>query len=168
MMSRRTCNWLTVWLCCVGVISCAAQPDSVTTLEPLKIHDTVIEGIRLARELSQELIALSLAFLGFSITFLKDLFKGKPQSWAKRMLVLAWLGHLASILGGLFALMGLTGALLPVGGQQNALVDVTFSARLGSGIQLMSFGIGTLALCAFGWLSLETGNGKDVLSFEDD
>jgi hypothetical protein len=115
----------------------------------------LIQGLELARALTEQMLTLSLAFLGFSITFLSDVVKRAPSRRMRTAIGIAWAAHLLSILSGLVSLMGLTGTLLPGEMQSQWLKDVSPGARLGSTWQLLAFGAGTVAFCVFGWLSLK-------------
>jgi hypothetical protein len=148
------------------VASQSLAPSGPLVLTAEQQHDVVVEGARLAKDLTEQLITLSLALLGFTMTFLTEILKRHPSRGTAIALVAAWLGHLAAIIAGLTAFMGLTGTLLPGNGPTHSLVDVAPAARGGAMAQLLFFALGTIALCLFGWLSLRAGKPKELYRAE--
>ncbi|HTR73701.1 MAG TPA: hypothetical protein VMH33_00395 [Solirubrobacterales bacterium] len=63
-----------------------------------------------AQDLTKLLITLATGIITITITFLNDVAKHAPAS-AHKWIEIAWLLYLLSIVGGIMALMGMTGSL---------------------------------------------------------
>lgn len=62
-----------------------------------------------ASDVAKQLITLATGVLALTITFAKDITNNTEVH--KPLLILAWVGYLASVLGGVWTLMALTGSL---------------------------------------------------------
>ena len=67
-----------------------------------------------ARDTTKQLITLSTAIIAFTVTFGKD-FLGKPDNFGRTLVVISWVGFLASVIFGVWTLLALTGTLEPKG-----------------------------------------------------
>lgn len=96
-----------------------------------------------AKETVTQLITLSTAVIGVSITFVKE-FDGIAGLKGNRLLIRSWVVLLASIVCGVWALMSLTGTLARTGVEDSAIYR--FNIALPSILQIALFlaGIGLL------------------------
>src|SRR5689334_17009239 len=112
-------------------------------------------AFQFAKEISTQLITLSMGFLALTITFTKDILKPElspPKSW----LIGAWVFHAVAVVFGVMALMGLTGTLMPVIPDGKTLDTLTFDAnvRWPATAQIMCFALGTVLVVVFAVISL--------------
>jgi hypothetical protein len=110
------------------------------------MQENVKMAFEFARDLSNQLITLSVGVLAFTVTFHKEYVKSIRPS-AAWLLVMAWVSHLLAILAGIASTMALTGTLLkeidanhPIGG----------NVRWFAGIQIILFVLGTLLIIIYG------------------
>lgn len=117
----------------------------------------LIDGYKAGNELVKQLITLATGILALSITFTKDVLKAIPKS--TRLLKVAWLVYLFSIICGIWAMMAFTGMIFGVA--IDGVTDAVKNDRYGSSViplsaQLLSFVIATACLIAFGFTSLKS------------
>ena len=101
----------------------------------------------LAVDLAKQLITLSTAVIAFSITLTKAL--KDPSKGSLGLLFSAWICHLISIFFGIWALMAITGTLMPVAPPDTG-ATLTFGAniRVPAGLQIGTFFLASfLILC---------------------
>jgi hypothetical protein len=112
-------------------------------------------GFEFAKEIATQLITLSTGLLALTVTFTKDVLKLVPgsQRW---WLMGAWVLHLVAIVFGVWALMGLTGTLMPLTPDETALEALAFGSnvRLPAAFQIISFALGTASMVVYGVVSL--------------
>ncbi len=120
-------------------------------------------GFQFAKEVSTQLITLSTGLLALTIAFGKDLVRGPPR--ARGWLGWAWFAHLLSIGAGVFALLALTGTLMPVDPATRNL-QFGFNVRLFAGSQVVAFAVGTLFLVVYGWKSWSRAAVEQAAQFD--
>lgn len=104
-----------------------------------------------AQESTKQVLTLSTAILTVTIAFQKDIVGGLPKDHAGWLQV-AWALYLTSILFGLCTLLNLSGNLeRPKDDTPSIYVP---SIRFFSGLQLVTFFLGTAATLVFGWKAL--------------
>lgn len=103
-------------------------------------------GIDLAAELSKQLISLSTGILALSITFAKDIV-GKIERRGVRLLGIAWIFYLLTIILALLHLSALTGALIPTQPEYSLKLA---NARVMATGQIIAFAIAMIFTFAFG------------------
>jgi len=103
-------------------------------------------AFQFAKEVSTQLITLSSALIGLSVTFIKD-FQSESPGWLRA----SWLLYIASIVFGVLALLTLTGTLETLALPASAFGGFYPSTRITAGAQIVSFVLGTVCLIVFGW-----------------
>src|SRR5262249_8830455 len=103
-------------------------------------------AFQFAKEVSTQLITISSALIGLSVTFIKD-FQTESPKWLRA----GWLFYLASIVFGVMALMTLRGTLESLAPAGRTFDGFYTSTRLAAGAQVISFVAGTACLVVFGW-----------------
>lgn len=74
----------------------------------------MVEGLKAAGEIAKQLITLSVAMIGLTVTFLKDIVDPMVQTAARTIpwqMNVAWGGYMLCILGAIATLMGISGTL---------------------------------------------------------
>lgn len=119
------------------------------------MNESMKLAFEFAREIATQLITLSTALLGLTITFTKDLLdripSGPDRKRMGRMLQAAWACHLLAIGGGIWTLMAITGTLggdTPAG--QISLGHAIWPARF----QIILFVCGTAIMVYYARFSL--------------
>ena len=109
-----------------------------------------------ASETTKQLISLSTAIIGLTVTFGKDSggsFNPTAQAW----LVGVWVIFVLSIIFGILTMMALTGVLDPLTSQANQNPSInTKSIRLFSTLQILTFVLGLICACFFGYAAAST------------
>jgi hypothetical protein len=140
---------------CVFVLVCLeseflfGQPSANTT--PAEVSERLLKAFDYAKNLSEQLITLSTALIGLTVTFTKDLFGGGgPRD--RRVLLLGWVLLTVSIGLGIMALMALTGELVPaLPGPLPAVENIGFWPRTWAAGQLLFFTSGIVTLVVYAW-----------------
>ncbi len=105
-----------------------------------------------AKDTTKQLITLSTAIVGLSVTFAKDIFKSSSQV-DETLLVSAWITYLVSICFGVLTLMALTGCLDPLSedSSDNSKLTVNSnSIRVMSMLQILTYVMGLILTVKFG------------------
>jgi hypothetical protein len=111
----------------------------------------------MAKDVSTQLITVSSAIIGLSVTFIKE-FKFETG----KLLAFSWLLYLFSIVFGILTLMFLTGEVAVLA-KTNGQFDFSWRALSGAGLQIICFFIATLLLAWFGYSRMRrtgTENGR--------
>ena len=103
-------------------------------------------AFQFAKEVSTQLITISSALIGLSVTFIKD-FGPSGKSWLRA----SWLLYIVSIVFGVIALMALTGTIESLVASSTPFKSFSNSTRWAAGTQILSFVLGTGCLVIFGW-----------------
>src|SRR6266851_2195398 len=103
-------------------------------------------AFQFAKELSTQLITISSALIGLSVTFVKDL-KTEDPLWLR----LSWIFYIACVVCGVWHLMALTGALELLSAPGKTFEKFMWSTRIPAMLQIFTFIIGTICLIIFGW-----------------
>jgi hypothetical protein len=103
-------------------------------------------SFQFAKEIATQLITLSSALIGVSVTFLKDF-----RSENLRPLRIAWGLYIVTIICGVWTLMTLTGTLEGLSAPNQTFTGFYGSTRLAALAQIVSFVAATLSLVVFGW-----------------
>jgi hypothetical protein len=103
-------------------------------------------AFQFAKEVSTQLITISSALVGLSVTFVKDLTTDEP-----RWLRISWGFYILSIMFGVWHLMALTGALESLSAPGTTFDTFKWATRLPAMAQVGTFVIGTICLIIFGW-----------------
>lgn len=97
-----------------------------------------------AKTLSQQLITLSTAIIGVTVTFTKELKIGS-SGVSKKLIRVSWVLYLISIVCGIWHLMALTGNLAPAEGPP--VLDLRgLNVRLPAILEVISFLLATVML----------------------
>jgi hypothetical protein len=94
----------------------------------------------------EQLISLAGVILAISVTLLKDTRDQRPGA---RLIGLAWVLYLVSMLAGIWTLMALTGELVPVKVAPEVVKEVPrigARIRVPSAVQILTFALATIAL----------------------
>ncbi|WP_375784629.1 hypothetical protein ACE10Z_33610 [Bradyrhizobium sp. Pha-3] len=103
-------------------------------------------AFQFAKEVSTQLITISSALIGLSVTFVKDLKTDEPL-WLR----ISWGLYIASIFFGVWHLMALTGALESLSAPGKTFESFKWPTRLPAIAQIVTFICGTICLIKFGW-----------------
>jgi NO-binding membrane sensor protein with MHYT domain len=106
-----------------------------------------------AKTIATQVITLSTGFLALTITFTKELVKSADPKY-RGWLYAAWSLHLASIASGVWALMALTGTLMP--GTPRADLSFGFHVRFPATLQLGFFGLGLGSMVIYGMRTMRS------------
>jgi hypothetical protein len=111
------------------------------------------KAFEFAAELCKQLITLSTALIGLTITFWKDVV-GTNQVHAKWLAYWSWYAFLASALFGIWMLMALTGVLEPTNAAKRGPPSIRgLNVVLPSALQILSFLAGLALLVVFARLN---------------
>jgi len=114
------------------------------------LDDQLKLAFQFASELTKQLITLATGILALSVTFTKDILKSVPAR-GRYALFISWILFLLSIIAGIITLAALTGSLAPLRGPSRGLGS---NVRIPSGIQIITFVLGTILLALYGYLAL--------------
>jgi hypothetical protein len=103
-------------------------------------------AFQFAKEVSTQLITISSALIGLSVTFVKDLKTDDPL-WLR----ISWLCYIASVVCGVWHLMALTGALESLSVTGKTFDTFMWPTRIPATAQIVAFIAGTVCLVIFGW-----------------
>jgi hypothetical protein len=106
-----------------------------------------------AADSSRQMVTLSTAIVALTVTFASEIF-GNPSDLETSVLVAAWIAYLASIIGGVWTMLALTGTLEPTNGET---VDPSIrggNVRTPAFVQTIAFVLATLLIVVFGALSV--------------
>jgi hypothetical protein len=110
-----------------------------------------------AKELAVQLITLSTAVIGFTVTFSKEL--DVPITSWRLGLIACWVLFLLSIVGGVWTLMALTGSLAPID-NPGSPTELGSNVRIAAATQIVLFGLGLIVLIILGGTSFWKRNGR--------
>jgi len=111
-----------------------------------------MDAVNAASDLCKQLVVLATGILTLTITFTKEVVHDSPR--ARRLIAVAWVGYLASILCGIWELMAITGTLEPTAGVHPDPSIRGLNVVLPSILQITAFAVSTLLVVAFGIHSL--------------
>ena len=103
-------------------------------------------SFQFAKEIATQLITLSSALIGVSVTFLKDF-----RSDRLTPLRISWGLYIATIICGIWTLMTLTGTLEGLAASGKTFTGFAGSTRLAALVQIICFIAATISLVVFGW-----------------
>jgi ABC-type uncharacterized transport system permease subunit len=104
-----------------------------------------------ASETTKQMITLSTAVIGITITFRKDIV-ADVSGWGKAVLAASWFFYLVSIVLGIGTLMNLAGNLeRPQGAERSIYAG---SIRLLGGVQAVAFALAILLTIIFGAIAI--------------
>jgi hypothetical protein len=103
-------------------------------------------AFQFAKEISTQLITISSALIGLSVTFVKDLKTDEPL-WLR----ISWGCYIFSVMFGVWHLMALTGALESLSAPGKTFDTFGWPTRLPAIAQIVTFIGGTFCLIKFGW-----------------
>jgi len=100
-----------------------------------------------AKDFSVQLITISSAIIGLSVTFL-DKMKIQPNNWLK----ISWLLFIISILFGIIAIAALVGHAADLAVNNLSFTRYTVLTTISAGGQEIAFFLAIICLVRFGWL----------------
>lgn len=103
-------------------------------------------AFQFAKEFSTQLITISSALIGVSVTFIKD-----SRTADFRWLKVSWIFYILTIGFGVWHLMALTGVLELLSAPGKTFATFPWATRFPAMAQILSFALGTIFLIAFGW-----------------
>jgi magnesium-transporting ATPase (P-type) len=127
----------------------------MSSISVLLMNQQLVTAFTFAKELAAQLITLSTAIIGFTVTFSKD-FVAPTGGWSL-LIVFTWTIFLLSIAFGILDIAALTRSLAPLDSVR-APSEIGFNVRIWAASQEISFGVGIIALIVYGVSALGRGN----------
>jgi uncharacterized membrane protein YbjE (DUF340 family) len=112
------------------------------------------KAFEFASEVSKQVLALASGIIALTITFSKDFVAGVSPE-ARKILALAWVFYIVSILFGILTLMALTASLGPDNKGKEPSV-YSRNVRIPAAVQVLSFFLGLCLTVAFGFAAINT------------
>jgi len=118
----------------------------------------LIDGIKLASELSKQLITLAISIFTFTVTFLKDRLPELSRR-GKLTIGYSWVFYIISIFAGIFHMMALTGLFTKENISRYYFV-IQQNAKVAFIIQILIFLVATILMLIYGMSILKSTPNK--------
>ena len=109
------------------------------------------------RDLSVQLITLATGVTAVTIAAAERGMLERISARARATIRMGWVLCLISVATGILQLMALTGALAPPDGAPPLIPEVPGNARLFGLLQILTFALGMIAMVAFAWRGIASG-----------
>jgi hypothetical protein len=118
----------------------------------------LMDGIKLASELSKQLITLAISIFTFTVTFTKDRLPELSRR-GKLTIGFSWVFYIISIFAGIFHMMALTGLFTKENIGQYYFV-IQQNAKVAFMAQILIFLVATILMLIYGMSTLKSNSNK--------